>query len=173
VISKLISALRAVDADLDWRDLADILWLLSITRRGPHTEIPPGDDTPDAAQNAVVIDASPPAVQRERLTVSPDADPIPEPARPPGLQHAAPAEQGGRTLGVSVPASHALAGRLEIGRALRPLKRKRRSTRVHVFDTDATIDHYCNTRVLVPIMMPAGAPGSTMRQLSQTVVRRW
>ncbi|WP_433404741.1 DUF3427 domain-containing protein [Streptomyces sp. CA-146814] len=52
----------------------------------------------------------------------------------------------------------ALPNALEIGRALRPLRRPRPS-RVHRrLDIDATIDHYARTGVLLPCLAPAPEP---------------
>lgn len=59
---------------------------------------------------------------------------------------------------LSIGRAPALPNALDIGRALRPLRRFRPS-RVHQrLDLDATVDHYTRTGVLVPQLAPAAEP---------------
>ncbi|WP_369032782.1 SAV_2336 N-terminal domain-related protein [Streptomyces adonidis] len=59
---------------------------------------------------------------------------------------------------VSIGRAPALPNALDIGRALRPLRRFRPS-RVHQrLDLDATVEHYARTGVLVPQIAPAAEP---------------
>ncbi|MFE2648009.1 hypothetical protein ACFXDO_36485, partial [Streptomyces nigra] len=59
---------------------------------------------------------------------------------------------------VSIGRAPALPNALDIGRALRPLRRFRPS-RVHQrLDLDATVEHYTRTGVLVPQLAPAAEP---------------
>ncbi|MFE2467640.1 SAV_2336 N-terminal domain-related protein [Streptomyces mirabilis] len=59
---------------------------------------------------------------------------------------------------VSMGRAPALPNTLDIGRALRPLRRSRPS-RVHQrLDLDATVDHYTRTGALVPQLTPAAEP---------------
>ena len=50
--------------------------------------------------------------------------------------------------------AHALPGTLELGRALRPLKQRHPSKRRRVLNADATIEYFCDTGVLTPVMLP-------------------
>ena len=55
---------------------------------------------------------------------------------------------------ITLPKARALPGTLELGRALRPLKQRRLSKRGLVLDADATVEYFCDTGVLTPVMLP-------------------
>jgi superfamily II DNA or RNA helicase len=59
---------------------------------------------------------------------------------------------------VSMGRARALPNALEIGRALRPLRRPRPSRARQGLDLDATVDHYTRTGVLVPRLVPVPEP---------------
>ncbi|WP_073759594.1 DUF3427 domain-containing protein [Streptomyces sp. CB03234] len=59
---------------------------------------------------------------------------------------------------VSIGRASALSNALEIGRALRPLRRPRPSRVRQGLDLDATVDHYTRTGVLVPRLVPVPEP---------------
>ncbi|MFF9072484.1 DUF3427 domain-containing protein [Streptomyces sp. NPDC014872] len=59
---------------------------------------------------------------------------------------------------VSMGRARALPNALEIGRALRPLRRPRPSRARQGLDLDATVDHYTRTGVLAPRLVPVPEP---------------
>jgi trehalose synthase-fused probable maltokinase len=158
MIRRLVAALRAVDNDLDWRDLADVLWLSYATERRPRVDdgplAPPIGATGATADGEAADPAVPPVARRDTPESTADSAPDRGHAQLQALRRGATRQGGGLTFDVRTPANYALPGRLEIGRALRPLKQHRRSRLDQVFDTEATIDHYCDTGVLVPITAP-------------------
>jgi restriction system protein len=149
MIERLVAALRAADKDLDWRDLADVLWLSYVT--GP---LPADDRVPATSPDAATHDDTAKSATTWDISES-TAEGAPATGPQPALRRASTSEGEGLTLDVRPPAHHALPGRLEIGRALRPFKKSRQSRHDWVFDTEATIEHYCDTKVLVPISVPA------------------
>ncbi|MRH89609.1 hypothetical protein GFY24_19535 [Nocardia sp. SYP-A9097] len=117
MIEPLIAALRAADTRLDWRDLADALWLAIHSPEGDTRTQPPTtpafpDTTPEIASTT---------------TVSEDDY-------------------------VELP------GQLRLARALRPLRHRRRSNRTDpsngVLDIGRTVEHFCETDVLIPVPAP-------------------
>lgn len=143
--------------DVDWRDLADLIWLIHVT--GDQSAPPVRPEQQQAAEgNASLVpdvEIVPPGVD-----VGPEAIEHTSVATPAGGKTAArpvPAmgREGALTFDARVPAGSALPGRLEIGRALRALKRHRPSRRSYTLDIEATIDQFCESRVLVPIPKPA------------------
>ncbi|MCD2441867.1 caspase family protein [Agromyces sp. SYSU K20354] len=53
------------------------------------------------------------------------------------------------------PAHNTLPGEREINRAIRPLKVRRASHRLHTLDVERTVDFYCATGLLIPVEGPA------------------
>ena len=171
MIDRLIAALREAQLDLDWRDLADVLWLADVrTRVAAEQEGLPDSDAAIAGQSAtdrlgIAQPASPAAAPEVR-----DAPPTvsAEKARPAlaeGVTPLSPArwqltrqggaeDSGGLGLEAVAAARYALPGGQEIGRALRPLKQRRRTPRRRVFDPEATVDLFCDTGVLAPVLRP-------------------
>jgi hypothetical protein len=150
MIEQLIAALLSSNNDLDWRDLADVLWLVQTSTAGVSTQQVADIKSGDTATWPAQPDAgNPPSV--------PVVDPVERPAADQAVMIRRgttndPASDGYR---VKPLGWFALPGQLEIARALRPLKHRRRSLRDSSFDVDATVEHYCDTGLLVPIMKPS------------------
>lgn len=162
-IQRLAKALRAVDRELDWRDLADIVWLL-------HQEAPElGEDTNEregatsgTPATARVIDhvASAPSNHPRMARAHGDRGPTDEESSP------APRVRGERDsrrssldrLGVAAPHRFALPRRREIERALKPLRRRFRTARRRELDVAATVDHFCDTGIMAPVLRRAKEP---------------
>jgi WD40 repeat protein len=153
MIERLISALRTADDHLDWRDIADVLWLAN---QLPSEERPTGSLTASSEGRATPANTPEVVPAREGEAPSPTTPQAPESvSRPLTLGRSAVVSGDAANLELAVPAGYALPGRLEIGRALRPFKQLRRSRIAQVFDVAATVDHYCATRLLVPISSAA------------------
>ncbi|MEV5832004.1 SAV_2336 N-terminal domain-related protein [Nocardia sp. NPDC052112] len=153
MIDRLITALQAADIDVDWRELADILWLF----RATHTP------------------ATAPGNSTSRLEPGRRREPEPTSRLPAQVATSTPAKANEKpryrlpsspvhrtgTLGSSdVPLDirardpSARTWPLGIETALRPLRRRRRSRSRSEIDIDASIKYYCETSVLVPIQVP-------------------
>jgi superfamily II DNA or RNA helicase len=166
--AQLLAALARVgpddinaDAEGDIREALDALVLAAARSGAGRMEDIPAD--PPSAVEEPPADAP----------VQPDADTddsVDDPPTP------GPGSEAGASEGASVwlkddASSHSIPGRplsigrapalpnaLDIGRALRPLRRFRPS-RVHRrLDLDATVDHYTRTGLLVPQLGPAAEP---------------
>jgi Animal haem peroxidase len=162
VIDRLIAALREAELKLDWRDIADVLWLADVRARDAASESgePPADGGPTPAEPR----GKP--LETGGATRSDGADISPTPTKPAGLQEVTPVRpvgwrltergdadnSGGAGLEAAAPASYALPGGMEISRALRPMKQQRHTSRRKVFDPEATVDLFCDTGVLVPVL---------------------
>ncbi|MFR9775142.1 SAV_2336 N-terminal domain-related protein [Micromonospora sp. MS34] len=158
-VDRLLAAITAVGGDPTGRELAEALWLSHHLRpRGPtvaaspdtadHAELPePGEVAPEPP--APVADAAP------------EPPPVPAPPRPaPTSLHVPPAEPGTvRASEITVPGSIALADRLGLQRALRPLTRRVPSSREHILDEEATVraaaEHLLIDRPWPAVMVPA------------------
>ena len=166
MIDRFVAALRETKLELDWRDIADVLWLADVRARDATSESgeSPADGEPAPAEPT----AKPRKAGGPATSDAADASPVP--AKPAELQ-AEPQEvtpvrpadwrltergdadnSGGAALEAAAPTSYALPGGMEIGRALRPMKQQRRTPRRKVFDPEATIDRFCDTGVLVPVL---------------------
>lgn len=168
MIDRLISALRAPELglDLDWRDLADVLWLAT-AKQAAETQRQPAD-TDKAATSTQTGTAEPAVAAGPSATGKSPVSPSPlSPGAPrarlqhPGVESLPAAvrfgarDEPGLGLDVEAPVRHALTDRESIGRALRPFMRRRPSSRRLEFDADATVSQYCDTGVLAPVMRPA------------------
>lgn len=166
MIPELAAAIRKAGLAVDWRELADIVWLMSARATYAAETVP-------AAGNAAQVPTSP-----EESDPSSAAPHIPSPGEmsPPQARMSsrelpnaptahAEASTGARIvttwqvdaeaaadLSVVAPRRFALPRRREIERAIRPLMRRQRSSRRRELDVAATVDHYCDTGVLVPLL---------------------
>jgi subtilase family protein len=161
VIDRFVAALRETELELDWRDIADVLWLADAQARNVASASgePPADGEPAPTE--------PTANSREAGgTATSDAAAAPPVAEPTGRQEVPPVRpadwrltervnadsSGGAGLEAVAPTFYALPGGMEIGRALRPMKQRRRTRRRKVFDPEATVDLFCDTGVLTPVL---------------------
>ncbi len=168
MIDRLIAALRApeLELDLDWRDLADVLWLATVQQAAATQQESSGiaqDAASPEAATAEVAESAGPSTVSEEPAGPPHATPGAPRAwveHPAGGSPQAPVRFGARNepglgLDVHAPVRHALPDREQIGRALRPFTRRRPSSRRREFDADATVSQFCDTGVLAPVMRPA------------------
>lgn len=154
MIKDFAAALRGTDLDLDWRELADVLWLAT---RAPLTEDEAIDETDPGPVAAPSDDAeappapSPPSPALDEVESPPQA-PAPAPASEwhltGGAEHAS-------ALALDPPPRYALPARRELARALRPLKRRHRSARRRVIGLEATVTYSAETGLLIPVTTPA------------------
>jgi len=156
-VAAFVAALRSPDlgVEADWRDLADVLWLAT-SSVSPRTDA--GLEPGDGADNGTPHDDQ----VREAVEPAPVTDaggPLPTPTTDTetaeGWRLSDEVAGDGTGLAVDVPPWLAIPGRAEIGRALRPLKRRRPSKRRRVLDPEATVDAFCESGVIVPVLRPA------------------
>ena len=153
MIRQLVAALAEAGVETDAQAIADALWLMRARR----------DESVDGDRQGASAIRSAPTEPRP-----PDA----EPRHPADSAEAVSERIGGRGPGGSAKASQAvsgpgavassitlrraraLPGALELGRALRPLKQRHPSKRHHALDVEATVEYFCDTGVLTPVMRP-------------------
>lgn len=152
MIERLIAALRGLEHDLDWRDVADLLWLALQQTASPSGAADGPQHRPPADQ-AGPSPSTTASVDREVQTAS-DQKAASAPAAELTFTATSDVNTTGTRFDVRIPSVYALPGRLEIGRAMRPFKQYRRSNRDRAFDAEATIKHFCDTELLVPITAP-------------------
>ncbi len=158
-LAAFVAALRSPElgVEADWRDLADVLWLAT-SSVSPGTEAgseSPGDtdDTGLDDENTELVETE--VVDSQLPTPLAQADAAPREPAVEGWRLSDDAAGEGTGLGVDLPPWLAIPGRAEIARALRPLKRRRPSQRRRVLDPEATVDRFCDSGVLVPVVRPA------------------
>ena len=167
LIRTLVTALRLGGVAADWRDVADIAWLTrsgwTATPREPYPQPfgPPPD--PDEATPGPPLSADPP-LPTQPMTVASHPAPIdlepPEPAAEASYIVTADSVNAAAATNVAAmaPRRFALPHRRELERSLRPLKRRYRTSRRRELDLDATIDHFCESGVLAPVLQQAWEP---------------
>ncbi|MFD4657111.1 SAV_2336 N-terminal domain-related protein [Kitasatospora sp. NPDC058444] len=156
-LAALVEALsEAMPPGTDAATVADALWLAAAPAGNPGPAEPATPPPPSAAPRPERSngphgdDDTPPEPPREARPVSRDV-PLYERLPLPGL----PAPDG---RPVDVATGRALPHALELGRALRPFKRRyRRGTR-RTLDLDATVRAYADSGELVPVFTPAPEP---------------
>ena len=151
MIQQLVAALDEAGLEIDVEAIADALWLAR-ARRGESWE---AEQQPVFAMRPGPTEPRPPDAEPQ----SPVGDIPTESGRGQELGRSGATRQPGSRRDaeaslVTLPRSRALPGTLELGRALRPLKQRRPSRRGHVLDADATIEYFCDTGVLTPVMLP-------------------
>src|SRR5664279_1514114 len=166
MIDRFIAALREAALEPDWRDLADALWLADVQARAaeehqdrtldhdsaadqplephlPDAAATEGKELPSGTEESTRANAQPPSRH-----VVPEAGRR-MPASWQLAERAGPGTPRAAGLEAIAPGRYALPGGQEIGRALRPLKQRRRTPRRRVFDPEATVEQFCDTGVLV------------------------
>ncbi|MET8582409.1 SAV_2336 N-terminal domain-related protein [Streptomyces collinus] len=170
-LGALIGVLKGVGYDLDPQEVLDVLWLAGrLPRDGRDQPLP-------RMLRRTAVPAQPPPPHRPPAPAEPEEEPRTPPGEPdlPPLAmpelHAAPLppalpdlpdlptalprpEEGRRALPLLVPEEKALRDELVIGRALRPLKRKRPSPRLREVDEAATAAQLAETRLPDVVLRP-------------------
>ncbi|MFF8715915.1 SAV_2336 N-terminal domain-related protein [Streptomyces sp. NPDC015184] len=164
--ARLAEALRVLSAgghELDADQLLDVLWLAHRLPRGPgaplHRERPeagPPADGSGAGSGAAPLprpapepdDPDLPDLTAPSLYAAARQPPAPEPARP------RPDRDSRRAVPVRVPEEKALADELAIGRALRPLRRRRDSLHRLEIDEELTAAEFAQTGLADVVQRP-------------------
>ena len=154
MIKHLVAALADAGIEADAESIADALWLARACRgageenadadRGPVVRpLPTEPRPPDAEPGHPADDAGPVAGQATGLRLD----------RPETGSRAA-SGTGGQASPVTFRPARELPGALELGRVLRPLKRRHPSKRDLALDAEGTVAYFCDTGVLTPVMRP-------------------
>ncbi|MFD4953436.1 SAV_2336 N-terminal domain-related protein [Streptomyces sp. NPDC058451] len=169
-LGALLRVLKGVGYDPDPQEVLDMLWLagrlpqdahdLPLPRLLRRTAPPAQPAPPNPPQPAAEPDKEPdtprpdpelPALTRPELHAAPQLPELPDlPTAPPPP---AP-DPGPSALPLLVPQEKALRDELVIGRALRPLKRKRPSPRLREVDEAATAAQLAETRLPDVVLRP-------------------
>jgi hypothetical protein len=167
MIDRFVAALYETELELDWRDIADILWLANVRAQDVGREFGESPADGEPTQDRLPVSAEPTAKPMEaKGPATSDAANTSVSAEPVGLQEftrvqvpgwrlmerANAGYSGGAWLEAVAPTSYALPGGLGIGRALRPMKQQRRTPHRKVFDPEATVDLFCDTGILAPVL---------------------
>ncbi|MDH6137505.1 FxsC-like protein [Kitasatospora sp. MAA4] len=139
---------------LDLVELLDVLWLAG-RLTGGDTELPLARAAGGAGPAAEVGRFGGPSGTQPDEPVDEDPDDAFDPGGPlHGGSRLAAGQQGSAGSGqpVLLPAFKALPGELGLARALRPLKRHRRSRHEHELDVEATIARFAETGLLEPVL---------------------
>ena len=175
MFERLTKALRATGLEPDWRDLADVLWLAQLGR--PSVEAP-GTGSQAAEATSGEAQAASPTSEPATTWAHGGADyrcdhrvgrsgfrdrarPEPRRRRSPACADHLPGTSVQCRCAVRTSRRLALPGHLKIARALRPLRQSRASRRDLALDVDRTVDFFCQTEVLMPILGPT--PGALVR----------
>ena len=175
-IVALIQALRTLQVELSWEELADVCWLAArLTERKslptPATPPPPSlrpppvtPPEPDAGAGKPKIEPTSPETPKKPAddvsstgTGTGDAPPVEEPAGRvyPAPRRDAPADGEAGGVPLRAPGAPALPHPLELARAFRPLTRRMPSWTVAILDEEATVERIAEERIWVPVTRPA------------------
>ncbi|AKI98917.1 hypothetical protein ATI61_106300 [Archangium gephyra] len=155
MISRLIDTLRAAGLEPDARELEEILWLAPfLTPEPAHDEAERSSDgSEDASEPSRPLEDEQPRARRpETPAVQPPVRPSPPeaevgmPRREPGV----PTRHGGSMVFRS-PGAPALPNPLQLGRALRPLRRRRDSHWLRELDEVATAERIAREGLWSPV----------------------
>ncbi len=151
-IEALVTALAEAGADVTAEELADVLWLAGHL---PAAEVSPPEDDP--VEPVTPADSTPP--EPTESTPEP-TEPTREeaPDEPPAPRDAGEDARAGAALPLEIPPAPALPNALDLGRALRPMRRHVPS-RVHrVVDEEATAVAIAETGLVQVVEAPAPEP---------------
>jgi hypothetical protein len=172
MISKLIEALRSVDPELNYRDLADLLWLASHIEIDPATVTPiylanGGEKQQEAAQSGLE--------EKTKDLLSSENGHLSEgsaselDATNQETQQKEEKQQPRTTLGLPgdietgkfqrsqlfrVPGVTSLPGKLKLAKALYPLQKRIDNQLVSEIDEQATANRIAETKVWLPVLQP-------------------
>ncbi|MFE8604032.1 SAV_2336 N-terminal domain-related protein [Archangium violaceum] len=158
MISRLIDTLRAAGLEPDARELEELLWLAPFLTPKPvrdETERS-SDGSEDAPEPSQSEGGEPPQTRRPETPAvqtpvrpSPPEAEVGMPRREPGV----PTRRGG-SMAFRSPGAPALPNPLQLGRALRPLRRRRDSHRLREFDEVATAERIAREGLWSPVFRP-------------------
>jgi formylglycine-generating enzyme required for sulfatase activity len=152
--TQFLKKLEGAEIEMDLRDLADALWLAQFDTREASTA---------AAARRGTRPPSRLAGEKEQPSIVEPPEPTPEqmpPEQPQGQKLYAKTGQESsratdRAFEVLIPGASPVPNALEIGRALRPLARRRRSSRDTMLDEEATAQASAECGFTLPVFSPA------------------
>jgi hypothetical protein len=153
VIARFIAHLRRLDPEATPAEIADILWLATrMERAGRNAEERPVSPERTETETPAPEDSAPAPDRTEEPADSPTPSAPLYPRTAAGTGPGGVGGLGGQSIGS--PGVPALPGRLELARALRPLKRRVPSRRFREVDIRATAERMAETRLPWPVTRP-------------------
>ncbi|HYX16888.1 MAG TPA: SAV_2336 N-terminal domain-related protein [Nostoc sp.] len=153
MIERAIGAFQNLGFDLTDTEIADILWLAVQMRRSDCSSVSePGQQTPVSTSKIASILPQLPLEENLNSSKSINKTEASANVYPQSSQDS---DRNSSGIPIKVPAAQALRNQLEIGRALRPLKRRVPSKREFVLDEAATAERIAKEKLLLPVMRPA------------------
>ena len=152
MIERVIDAFENLGFDLDDTEIADILWLTVQMRRSQSSPFPQlQQQTP--ASTPQITPTQLPLNQNKKSPKSSSKTETSANVYPQSPQQDSSQTSSG--LPIKVPAAQALRNKLEISRALRPLKRRVPSKSEFILDETATAERIAEEKLLLPVLRPA------------------
>ena len=152
MIERVIGAFENLGFDLDDREIADILWLGVQMRRSQSSPLPQLQQQP---ASTLKITPNSPQLPLNKNNNSLESATKTETSANVYPQSPQDSNQTSSGLPIKVPAAQALRNKLEISRALRPLKRRVPSKSEFILDETATAERIAEEKLLLPVMRPA------------------
>ncbi|KUO21737.1 SAV_2336 N-terminal domain-related protein [Streptomyces dysideae] len=168
-LGELLRVLAASGQELDADQVLDVLWLARRMPGGadaplarharPTPAVPPEPPTAEPGETGPERPAPPPGADDPDLpdltahALYSDARPDPEPAPVPEIRLRQ-GPEAGKALPVRIPEDKALVGELELGRALRPLRRRLASPHRLEIDEERTAAELAETRLPDVVQRP-------------------
>ncbi len=154
MIEEAIAILKKVNSNLTAREIAEILWLAVHIEESEQSQ-----QQSTGTQQKLPTPDKPTTPASETQAETPTLSELPEPSVPIYLpsrtSRSTTATATNQGISIKVPAAIALRNSLELGRSLRPLKRKFPSPIEKILDEEATVRRIAEEEIWTPVLKPA------------------
>ncbi|MCW5318359.1 SUMF1/EgtB/PvdO family nonheme iron enzyme [Nostoc sp. KVJ3] len=154
MIERVIGAFQNLGFDLTDTEIADILWLAVQMRRSNCSSVSEPEQQTPVSTTSKIASTLPQLPLEQNLNSSKSINKT-EASANVYPQSSQDSDRNSSGIPIKVPAAQALRNQLEIGRALRPLKRRVPSKREFVLDEAATAERIAKEKLLLPVMKSA------------------
>jgi tetratricopeptide (TPR) repeat protein len=151
MIEDFLKTLEKSGLDFTEAQLSDLLWLAQYIKPEEVTTSKSFDSS---------VSSSPQTPPPSPMTTPPLATPQPKHSQKTTkaelhLKDNSDSQKGYSSINFTAPAASALPAKVEIGRALRPFKRRRLNTNQRILDETATANRIAEEKIWIPILKPA------------------
>ncbi|KYC43312.1 hypothetical protein WA1_14605 [Scytonema hofmannii PCC 7110] len=154
MIEQAIAILKKVNSNLTAREIAEILWLAVHIEESEQSQ-----QQSSGAQQKLPTPEKPTTPESDSQAETPTPSELPEPSvqvyLPSRTSRSTTATSTNQGTSIKVPAAIALRNSLELGRSLRPLKRKFPSPIEKILDEEATVRRIAEEKIWTPVLKPA------------------